>query len=108
MAEIEEKVKAIIIDKLGVEESQVTPEANFQTDLGADSLDTVEMIMEFEKEFGIYIPDVAIASPIADLPIIERSTFSMLLPPRRSAPVAYQLPGTFQTMSSTVWSPVFE
>lgn len=57
MAEVEAKVKAIIADKLGVEESQVTKEANFQTDLGADSLDTVEMIMEFEKEFGISIPD---------------------------------------------------
>ena len=57
MAEIEAKVKAIIVDKLGVEESQVTKEAHFQTDLGADSLDTVEMIMEFEKEFGIKIPD---------------------------------------------------
>lgn len=57
MAEVEAKVKAIIADKLGVEESQVTKEANFQTDLGADSLDTVEMIMEFEKEFGIEIPD---------------------------------------------------
>ena len=57
MTEIEAKVKAIIVDKLGVEESQVTNEANFQTDLGADSLDTVEMIMEFEKEFGVSIPD---------------------------------------------------
>ena len=57
MAEIEAKVKAIIVDKLGVEESQVTNDANFQTDLGADSLDTVEMIMEFEKDFGISIPD---------------------------------------------------
>ena len=57
MAEIEAKVKAIIVDKLGVEESQVTNDANFQTDLGADSLDTVEMIMEFEKEFNITIPD---------------------------------------------------
>ena len=57
MAEIEAKVKAIIADKLGVEESQITKEANFQTDLGADSLDTVEMIMEFEKEFNIEIPD---------------------------------------------------
>ena len=57
MAEIEAKVKAIIVDKLGVEETQVTNDANFQTDLGADSLDTVEMIMEFEKEFGISIPD---------------------------------------------------
>ena len=57
MAEVAGKVKAIIADKLGVEESQVTNEANFQTDLGADSLDTVEMIMEFEKEFGIEIPD---------------------------------------------------
>ena len=57
MSEIESRVKAIIVDKLGVEESQVTNDANFQTDLGADSLDTVEMIMEFEKEFGISIPD---------------------------------------------------
>jgi len=57
MTEIENKVKAIIVDKLGVEDSQVTNDANFQTDLGADSLDTVEMIMEFEKEFKISIPD---------------------------------------------------
>ena len=57
MAEIDAKVKAIIVDKLGVEESQVTNDANFQTDLGADSLDTVEMIMEFEKEFNVEIPD---------------------------------------------------
>ena len=57
MAEIDAKVKAIIVDKLGVEESQVTNEANFQTDLGADSLDTVEMIIEFEKDFGISILD---------------------------------------------------
>lgn len=55
--EIESKVKAIIVDKLGVEESQVTTEANFQADLNADSLDTVELIMEFEKEFNITIPD---------------------------------------------------
>ena len=55
--EIESKVKAIIVDKLGVEESQVTAEANFQADLNADSLDTVELIMEFEKEFNITIPD---------------------------------------------------
>ena len=57
MSEIESKVKAIIVDKLGVEEAQVTNDANFQTDLNADSLDTVELIMEFEKEFGISIPD---------------------------------------------------
>lgn len=57
MSEIESKVKAIIVDKLGVEESEVKPEANFINDLGADSLDTVELIMEFEKEFGISIPD---------------------------------------------------
>ncbi len=55
--EIESKVKAIIVDKLGVEESQVTNDANFQADLNADSLDTVELIMEFEKEFNITIPD---------------------------------------------------
>lgn len=57
MSEIESKVKAIIVDKLGVEESQVTNEASFTNDLGADSLDTVELIMDFEKEFGISIPD---------------------------------------------------
>jgi len=57
MSEIASKVKAIIVDKLGVEESEVTPAASFTNDLGADSLDTVEMIMEFEKEFGIQIPD---------------------------------------------------
>ena len=57
MSEIAEKVKAIIIDKLGVEASEVTPEASFTNDLGADSLDTVELIMEFEKEFNISIPD---------------------------------------------------
>ena len=57
MSEIAEKVKAIIVDKLGVEESEVTAEASFTNDLGADSLDTVELIMEFEKEFNISIPD---------------------------------------------------
>lgn len=57
MATIAERVKKIIVDKLGVEEGQVTPEASFTTDLGADSLDTVELIMEFEKEFNINIPD---------------------------------------------------
>lgn len=55
--EIVSKVKAIIVDKLLVEESQVTMEANFQADLNADSLDTVELIMAFEKEFNITIPD---------------------------------------------------
>jgi acyl carrier protein len=57
MSEIAEKVQAIIVDKLGVDESEVTPEASFTNDLGADSLDTVELIMEFEKEFDISIPD---------------------------------------------------
>lgn len=57
MSEIASKVKAIIVDKLNVEESEVTNEASFTNDLGADSLDTVELIMEFEKEFGISIPD---------------------------------------------------
>jgi acyl carrier protein len=57
MSEIASKVKGIIVDKLGVEESEVTPEASFTNDLGADSLDTVELIMEFEKEFNISIPD---------------------------------------------------
>ena len=57
MSEIESKVKEIIVEKLGVDESEVTLEASFTNDLGADSLDTVELIMEFEKEFGITIPD---------------------------------------------------
>ena len=57
MSEVASKVKSIIIDKLGVEDSEVTPEASFTNDLGADSLDTVELIMEFEKEFNISIPD---------------------------------------------------
>jgi acyl carrier protein len=57
MSEIAAKVKSIIVDKLGVEESEVTIEASFTQDLGADSLDTVELIMEFEKEFNISIPD---------------------------------------------------
>ena len=56
-SEIATKVKSIITDKLGVEESQVTPEASFTNDLGADSLDTVELIMELEKEFDLSIPD---------------------------------------------------
>lgn len=56
-AEIVKKVQAIIVDKLGVEPSEVTESANFTNDLGADSLDTVELLMEFEKVFGIKIPD---------------------------------------------------
>ena len=57
MSNVSEKVKAIIVDKLGVDESEVTNEASFTNDLGADSLDTVELIMEFEKEFDVQIPD---------------------------------------------------
>ena len=57
MSDIAQKVKSIIVDKLGVEESEVVNEASFTNDLGADSLDTVELIMEFEKEFDIQIPD---------------------------------------------------
>jgi acyl carrier protein len=57
MSDIVTRVKTIIVDKLGVEESEVTLEASFTNDLGADSLDTVELIMEFEKEFNIAIPD---------------------------------------------------
>lgn len=55
--DVEAKVKAIIVDKLGVDDSEVVGDANFTNDLGADSLDTVELIMEFEKEFDISIPD---------------------------------------------------
>jgi acyl carrier protein len=56
-ASIEARVKSIIVDKLGVDEKEVTPQASFTNDLGADSLDTVELIMDFEKEFNIAIPD---------------------------------------------------
>ncbi|MBL6658536.1 MAG: acyl carrier protein [Cryomorphaceae bacterium] len=57
MSEIAGKVTAIIVDKLGVDENEVNVDASFTNDLGADSLDTVELIMEFEKEFDIQIPD---------------------------------------------------
>ncbi|MDE6383051.1 MAG: acyl carrier protein [Paramuribaculum sp.] len=57
MSEVANRVKAIIVDKLGVDENEITETAKFTTDLGADSLDTVELIMEFEKEFNITIPD---------------------------------------------------
>ena len=55
--DLEPKVKSIIVEKLGVDESEITREASFTDDLGADSLDTVELIMEFEKEFDVTIPD---------------------------------------------------
>ena len=57
MSDIQNRVKAIIVDKLGVDESEVKPEATFTNDLGADCLDTVELIMELEEEFNITIPD---------------------------------------------------
>jgi acyl carrier protein len=57
MADIEAKVKEIIVNKLGVDDGQITPEASFTNDLGADSLDTVELVMEFEKAFNLQIPD---------------------------------------------------
>lgn len=57
MTEIEQKVRALVADKLGVDEEQVTMEASFAQDLQADSLDTVELIMDFEKEFGVSIPE---------------------------------------------------
>lgn len=57
MADVASKVKEIIVSKLGVDEGQITPEASFTNDLGADSLDTVELVMEFEKAFNIQIPD---------------------------------------------------
>ena len=57
MSDIASRVKSIIVEKLGVDEAEVTPEASFIQDLGADSLDTVELTMEFEKEIGVEIPD---------------------------------------------------
>ena len=57
MADVSAKVKEIIVNKLGVDEAQITPEASFTNDLGADSLDTVELVMEFENAFNLQIPD---------------------------------------------------
>ena len=57
MENLENKIKEIIVDKLGIEESEITDSASFTNDLGADSLDTVKLIMEFEKEFNVSIPD---------------------------------------------------
>lgn len=65
MMNIADEVKAIIVDKLGVDPSEVTETANFTNDLGADSLDTVELIMEFEKKFGIDMQDVEDGDKIA-------------------------------------------
>ena len=59
MSEIQEQVKKIVVDHLGIDEAKVVPEAKFIDDLGADSLDTVELVMAFEEEFGIEIPDDA-------------------------------------------------
>ena len=76
MSDISSRVKAIIVDKLGVDENEVVPEASFTNDLGADSLDTVELIMEFEKEFDIQIPDdqaEKIASVGQAIEFIEKS-----------------------------------
>lgn len=57
MADVDSKVKEIIVNKLGVDAGQITPQASFTNDLGADSLDTVELVMEFEKAFNVQIPD---------------------------------------------------
>ena len=73
MSEVQQKVVEIIVDKLGVKESEVVPEASFTNHLGADSLDTVELIMEFEKAFDIQIPDED-AEKIATGSSISKST----------------------------------
>ena len=74
MSEIAERVKAIIVDKLGVNEAEVKPEAAFTTDLGADSLDTVELLMEFERVFGIKIPDEETATIVTVQDAIDKVT----------------------------------
>ena len=66
MSDIDTRVKEIIIKKLGVDESEVTPEASFKNDLGADALDIVELIMKFEKEFNIGIPDDQIIDTVGE------------------------------------------
>ena len=66
MSDIEQKVKEIIVDKLTVDENEVTPQAEFNKDLGADSLDTVELIMEFEKAFNLTIPDAESIKTVGD------------------------------------------
>ena len=73
MSEVQSKVVEIIVDKLGVKESEVVPEASFTNHLGADSLDTVELIMEFEKAFDIQIPDETLKR---SLPSATRSRIS--------------------------------
>ena len=72
--EIVKQVKAIIVDKLGVEESEVTETANFTNDLGADYLDTVELLMEFERVFGIKIPDEETATIVTVQDAIDKVT----------------------------------
>ena len=75
MSDIDTRVKEIIIDKLGVDESEVTPEASFKNDLDADSLDIVELIMKFEKEFNIGIPDDQIIDTVGEaIQYIEENT----------------------------------
>jgi len=75
MSDIDSRVKEIIIKKLGVDESEVTPEASFKNDLGADSLDIVELIMKFEKEFNIGIPDDQIIDTVSEaIQYIEENT----------------------------------
>ena len=75
MSDIDTRVKEIIIKKLGVDESEVTPEASFKNDLGADSLDIVELIMKFEKEFNIGIPDDQIIDTVSEaIQYIEENT----------------------------------
>jgi len=85
MASVEERVKQIIVEQLGVDEGEVTPTASFVDDLGADSLDTVELVMAFEEAFGIEIPDED-AEKIATVKTPSRT--SRNTPKRRSKPPA--------------------
>ena len=81
MSDISSRVKAIIVDKLGVDENEVVPEASFTNDLGADSLDTVELIMEFEKEFDIQIPadqDENLVSVGSAIEFLKQANYKLL------------------------------
>ena len=101
MSEVKDQVVKIIVDKLGVKESEVTPEATFTGDLGADSLDTVELVMEFEKAFDIHVADALQKQPSCQRSVVIRtfitSDFMTGIPatPGNEIPVEVIYPGSW-------------